>query len=286
VYLCPTMPTGRSVSHFKASDGLTALKDPVLFAFLLAEGEGTSVRALAFSPDGRWLCTSGQDRSVRLWEVATLGEVLRLPGHVVGIGRLGRTVVSFGADSRTVLSSGPDAQAYLWTLRPATGEADKPGLDALWEALAGEPKKAYSAIWQMSDAKDSAAFLRSKISPVKPAADERLQKLIADLGSGKFAVREVASKALDELGELAVPALRKALAGDLPLEPRRRMEAIVQRVETRTLTAGELRIQRAVGVLEMQGTAEAHQVLKGLAAGAPAALPTTEAQAALKRLER
>jgi hypothetical protein len=36
----------------------------------------------------------------------------------------------------------------------------------------------------------------------------------------------------------------------------------------------------------MQGTAAARQVLKELAAGALGALPTTAAQAALKRLER
>src|SRR5262249_20114514 len=140
--------------------------------------------------------------------------------------------------------------------------------------------------WQLSDAEGAAAFLQGKIPPVKPVADERLQKLIADLGSDQFAVRQAASRALTELGELAVPAMRKALAGNLALEPRRRLQDLVNRVETRTLTAEELRTQRAVGALEMQGTPGARQVLKGLAAGAPGALPTTAAQAALRRLER
>jgi RNA polymerase sigma factor (sigma-70 family) len=284
VSLCPTTPKG-AVAHFRAVDVLKASKDPILGVFLGRMGDGTPVHALAFSRDGRWLCTLGADGSVRLWEVATLGEVLRLPGHVVRIGDHGHGV-SFGADSRTVLSCGSDAQAYLWTLRPPAAETDKSTLDSLWAALAGEPKKAYRAIWQFSDAKGAAAFLRGKIPPMKPAAAERLQKLIADLDSDKFAVREAAERGLAELGDLAGPAMGKALAGSPALEVRLRLQKLVDNLATRKLSPDELRIQRAIGVLEMQGTAAARQVLKELAAGAPGALPTTAAQAALKRLER
>jgi hypothetical protein len=39
-------------------------------------------------------------------------------------------------------------------------------------------------------------------------------------------------------------------------------------------------------VLERQGTAEARRVLQTLAGGAPGALPTREAEAALERLNR
>jgi RNA polymerase sigma factor (sigma-70 family) len=279
VYLCPT--TG-AVSQFKAFDRLKALDDPITGKFMRREREVGAAIELAFSPDGRWFCTTGTDGSLRLWEVATRSEVFRLPGHVAGIGGTGLGL-SFGADSRTVLSSGPDAQAYLWTLRPPALPADKPSLDSLWAALAAEPKNAYRAIWQFSDARGAAAFLRGKIPPVKAPAAKRLQQLIADLDSDQFAVRQAASEVLARLGDLAVPALRKALAAKPPLEPRRRLEDLLRGVETRTLTAGELRIQRAIAALEMQGTAEARQVLKGLAAGAPGALSTREAKAALKR---
>jgi hypothetical protein len=271
-----------TVSHFKAADASRIAKDPLIAHEL--RRIGAPVHALAFSRDSRWLCTTGADGSLRVWEVATQGEVLRLPGHVGGI--IPRGEVSFGADSRTVLSCGSDAQAYLWSLRPLAAATDKPALDSLWTALAGEPKQAYRAIWQLSDAEGAAAFLRGKIPPVESVADERLRKLIADLDSNQFATRQAASNALTELGELAVPALLEALASEPTLEPRRRLESLIERAETRTLTAGELRIQRAIAALEMQGTAAARQVLKGLAAGAPGALPTTAAQAALRRLGR
>src|SRR5262249_29578807 len=66
VYLCPTK-TVRAITHFKAAEALKALKAPVLGAILRAQGEGAAVHTLAFSPDGRWLCTSGVDGSGRLW---------------------------------------------------------------------------------------------------------------------------------------------------------------------------------------------------------------------------
>jgi hypothetical protein len=194
--------------------------------------------------------------------------------------------VAFGADGRTVLTCGADAQAYLWSLRPPPEGDDKPSLDALWAALADEPKTAYRALWQMSESADAVAFLRGKLKPVAPVADERLRRLIADLDSEQFAVREAAHQALAEYRGAALPALRKALALDPPLERRRRLEALVDRVESHPLSAEGLRTRRGIDALERHGTAEARQVLKELAAGAAGAWLTVTAQEALKRLER
>lgn len=278
VYLCDAR-TGATIHHFQAADPPKGANEWQLHRIRTA-GEG-GVHGLAFSPDGRWLGTSGWDGSVRLWEAATGREVLRFDGHAGDVKQ-----VAFGADSRTLLSCGEDAQAYLWTLRPpAQGDA-KPALDALWSALAGEPAKAYRAIWVLSEAEGAGAFLRGKLVPVKPVTEERLKKLIGDLESETFAVRESATKALAELGEIAVPAMRKALANKPPLETRKRLEGLIQRIETKTLTTEELRIWRASDVLERLGTTEARALLKALAAGAPGARATTAARDALKRLER
>jgi hypothetical protein len=64
------------------------------------------------------------------------------------------------------------------------------------------------------------------------------------------------------------------------------LEALISRVETRAMSAAEVRVRRAIDVLERQGTQEARRVLKELAAGAAGAFPTAEAEAALKRLGR
>lgn len=272
VYLCDAR-TGAEITHFQAVD---APKGP-----FLEPGRkrfGLNVDDLNFSPDSRWLCTSGADGSVRLWEVATGREVLRRSGH-----RGKATEVSIGADSRTVLSGGEDAQAYLWSLRPLMERGAKPSLDSLWSALAGEPAKAYRALWIMSESKEASAFLRGKLVPVKPVSNERLRKLIADLESDTFAVRERATKAFAELGDRASPAMREALRNKPLLETRKRLEDLIQRVEKKVLSADELRIVRAIDVLERQGSAEARTLLKTLAAGAPGALLTREARAALNR---
>jgi WD40 repeat protein len=281
VCLCDTQ-TGGEATRFRAVDRPKGPVDPNRnFAYGIF-GQGV-VWGLSFSPDGKWLSTAGTDGSVRLWELVTGREVLRLTGHK-GYAH----EVSFGADNRTILSCGEDGGVYLWTLRPPAEGRTKPSLDSLWSALADEPSKAYRAIWTMSETKEASAFLRGKIAPAKPIAKERLAKLIADLDSDRFAVRESATKALAKLGELAVPALREALRDKPSPEVRKRLEELVKvkHVETRTLSAEELRIWRAIDVLERLGTAEARELLKALVAGAPGALSTTAAQTALRRRGR
>jgi HEAT repeat protein len=162
----------------------------------------------------------------------------------------------------------------------------KPSLDSLWATLTGEPAKAYRAIWALSEAEGAAAFLRRKLAPVKPVTEDHVKKLIADLDSETFAVRDSATKVLAELGEAAAPAMCKTLANKPPLETRKRLEELIQRIETKTLTTEELRTWRALDALERIGTPEARQVLKTLADGAPGARLTEAAKATLKRSRR
>jgi WD40 repeat protein len=277
VYVCDAR-TGAEIHHFQAADLPKGIHE-IERRMLQKTGDG-GVRGLAFSPDGRWLCTSGRDGSVRLWEVITGREVLRRDGHAGDVKQ-----VAFGANSRTVLSCGEDAQAYLWSLRPSMEEA-KTSLDSLWSALAAEPEKAYRAIWRMSENEGAGAFLRGKLAPVKPVTNERLARLIADLDSDQFAVREAATKALAALDSRAAPAMREALRNNPPLESRKRLEELIRLAETKTLSPEDLRIGRAIDVLERLATAEARTLLKVLAGGAPEALTTTAARAALKRLEQ
>jgi WD40 repeat protein len=277
VLLCDAS-TGSELMRFRAVDRPKRVRFNVRLNGAMNQG---TVWGISFSPDGKWISSAATDGSVRLWEAISGQQVLRLKGHEGYADE-----VSFGPEGRTVLTSGADAQAYLWSLRPPIEQGTKPSLDSLWADLAAEPAKAYGAVWSMSEIKEAAAFLRGKLAPVKLVADERLGKLIDDLESDTYAVREKATKALADFGRVAALAMREALRNKPPLETRKRLEDLLQRIDKKPRLTEELRQMRAIDMLERQGTAEARELLQRLAAGAPGAIMTTEAQAALKRLRR
>jgi hypothetical protein len=81
-----------------------------------------------------------------------------------------------------------------------------------------------------------------------------------------------------------VPALKKALDGRPGPEARRRMEALLAQASGPDLSVEDLRVLRAVEALERMHTAEARQLLKTLAAGAPGTFTTETARSAVERL--
>jgi WD40 repeat protein len=74
-------------------------------------GHSTSVDALAFTPDGRWLISAGHDFSVRLWDLNT-GRQVRI------LGRHSREVNTLAVcpDSSCVVSGANDQVLKLWEI--------------------------------------------------------------------------------------------------------------------------------------------------------------------------
>jgi hypothetical protein len=79
--------------------------------------------------------------------------------------------------------------------------------------------------------------------------------------------------------------LRAALKSSPSAEARKRIEALVARLEAQRVPPDQLRAVRAVEVLEWVGTPQAREILTGLAKGAPGAPLTADAGAALARLK-
>lgn len=101
-----------------------------------------------------------------------------------------------------------------------------------------------------------------RLSPAGSVSEQETTRLISDLDSNEFAVREQATRKLEELGELAEPALRRAIKKPPSLEVRRRSEALLAKVP-----GARWRVVRAVAVLEHVERPEAHAFLESLAKG-------------------
>jgi WD40 repeat protein len=242
---------------------------------------------VAFARDGKTLAMGDGQGTVRLWEMATRQERLRLVGHSGMV-----TALDFAADGRRLASGGSDSTALLWDLGdrarggPARAVGDKE-LPQFWNDLADQDAvKAYRALWFLaSDPQRSVAFLKPKVRPIPTQVDPAIARLLVQLDDERFAIREDARCQLEELGHAAEPALRRKLTQKLEsLELRRRLERLVDQLDTRAPAADGRRTLRAIELLELASDPAANALLKELAGGATESRVTHEARAALERL--
>jgi WD40 repeat protein len=244
----------------------------------------------AFSPDSRelaWSCW--QDPAIHLLEVATGEErhsLIRHSGHIESL--------TFSADGKTLVSGSADTTALVWDL---TGRLAAKGawgkrlsledLESCWTSLAEDASSAYAAMQRLSAAPtQSIPYLEQRIHPIRPVQGKHLAKMIADLDSTQFSVRQKAAQELESLGVAAVAACRKALEDKPSLDAHVQLETLIKHSQEWRRSLHMLRALREIEALELANAPEANKWLERLSSGVPESRLTQEAKASLERLRK
>jgi hypothetical protein len=170
-------------------------------------------------------------------------------------------------------------------VHPDTQELKDEQLKTIWGELSDkDAAKGVQACAELYGAKKVVPFLKENLKADKlklPQADEKtVAKLIADLDSDSFDVREDAEAALAKLGAGAAAAIEKALPAAKSAEQRMRLTRLLEKSKDQPALT---QARRAIEVLVALRTDEAKELLEKLAKGDDKEWLT---QAAKKGLER
>jgi WD40 repeat protein len=240
---------------------------------------------IALSAGGRMLArlegTRDSEYKIAIWEV--LGNSVRARYDIGGT----LSALAFAPDGRTLAASIYGGPVFLWDLHAPPKDTAPPtatDLDRAWTDLrAADAAKAFEAIKLLARNPAAAVpLLREKITPVAPPDPAQVRRLIDDLDHKDYRRRETAMRGLADLGERVRAPLKQALTPGQTPEVRERIERLLAAEERPT--PDYLRRVRAVEAVEVAGTKEARELLGYWAGGAPGALFTRDAEAAMKRL--
>jgi hypothetical protein len=251
------------------------------------------IEAVAFSHDSRLLAGVGHEGAVHLWQTATGATI---PCTLVHPG--GATALAFLPDGKSLATGGLDSTLLIWDLTPLLRPA-RPGrkpdraptapddLRFSWDQLAdSDGWKAFDALCRLEKYPQAAvALAKSGLPAAAPIDEAPLIKLLPDLGSSNFQVRQRAVKALERAGEQAADLVRRAQAQSPNVEHRRHLTNLLDRLDGPLHRPEHLQAMRGVELLESIGTPEARAVLVSLSQGAPRAWLTRWAREALRRLD-
>jgi RNA polymerase sigma factor (sigma-70 family) len=234
-------------------------------------GHRSWITATAFSPNGKTLLSASGDQSLRLWDVPTGKLLHEIRGHRDEV-----RAAAFSPDGKRIASASADTNILVWDLAALgaqTGEVTPAPaaeeLQAVWYGLGARHQEGDRSARQLIAVPEAAiTYLKERLKQ-EPPHNEKIKTLIADLENDSFKAREHASRELEELGEAAIPALRRASADSPSPEVRRRAERLLNAywdklAQDQQPITGQLRMARTATVLARIGTPEANKLLLSL----------------------
>ncbi len=233
-----------------------------------------------YGPNGQII---RMERRVVVWEAAS--GAIRHDFKITGPNVM---ALAFSRDGKTLAVALSDTTILLFDLLTASGPQKAIDLPDLWKSLddpSGRP--AFAAMEKlMASPAEAVAFLKTNLKPATGAKPDpaKLAKLIGDLDSPRYVVRETAMKELEKIGAQARDAVREALEKKtLSPEMRERLEKLTDKTNKPDTGTEFVRPLRAIEVLERINSADARAHLEALAAGGDAP-PTRAAKDAVQRL--
>jgi WD40 repeat protein len=196
-----------------------ATSGEMLRYFTLPPSRPGEAPALAVSTDGKTLAVGeknyGGDSAVQVWNAEVGKPLVTLQGHTGAV-----TALAFSHDGQFLASGSWDTTVLLWDLGQVR-------LLGLWSRLVGKPQEAEEAAKALVASSDGVvSFVIERLREAR-GREALFARLIADLDSDRFEVRDKASRQLEQAGAAAEFALRLALQGQPSVEVRRRIDELL-----------------------------------------------------------